>query len=334
MTKLRAAIIGLGVGETHIAGYRRHPECRVVSLCDFDEAKQAYLKDKYPECSVVGSADAVLADPEIDIVSIASYDNYHHEQVCKAISNGKHVFVEKPLCLSAAEAANIRALLREKPQIKLSSNLILRMSPRFRLLKQMISEGKLGQVYRVEGAYNYGRLHKLTDGWRGKIDFYSVVYGGAVHLVDLLMWLVQDKVTEVAAYGTNVATRESGFEYDDMVVAILRFRNGIVGKVATDFGCVFPHFHELAIYGTEATFVNGRKEAFLYESRGASSNPKRIRAAYPGSQKGDLIKSFIDSILDGKRPEVTTEEVFETMSVCLAIEKAARTREGVKVTYV
>jgi predicted dehydrogenase len=330
---LKAGIIGLGIGETHIAGYLRHPGCDVAALCDFDEERRALLQQKYPHLKVVREADELLQDPQIGVVSIASYDNYHFEQVVKAISHGKHVFVEKPLCLAESEAEQIRSLLAEHPHIRLSSNLILRMSPRFRLLKKMVRAGDLGQPYYVESDYNYGRLEKITDGWRGKIGFYSVVLGGGVHVIDLLLWLTGDVVIDVASYGNNLSSKEAGFSYNDMVVAILKFRSGMVGKISANFGCVFPHFHQLSIYGTKATFVNGPKEARLFQSRDSAVRPTRIRSAYPGAAKGDLIFSFIDAILNNTKPEVTTDDVFNTMSVCFAIEKAVKTNQTVAVNY-
>jgi len=180
MEKYNVGIIGLGVGEKHIKGYQSHQSCEVVALCDFSEEKIRSVKRKYPFLKIVKDADEILLDEGINIVSIASYDNYHYEQIIKAIHNEKHVFVEKPLCLYKKEAVEIRKLLQSKPHLKLSSNLILRESPRFKLLKKMIQGGEFGNVFYVEGDYNYGRLHKLTDGWRGKIDFYSIVYGGGV----------------------------------------------------------------------------------------------------------------------------------------------------------
>ncbi|MFC1909216.1 Gfo/Idh/MocA family protein, partial [Chloroflexota bacterium] len=227
MKRLKAGIIGLGVGEKHAAGYHNHSGCEVAALCDFSEEKLEAVRDKYPDARLTTQADEVLSDPEINIVSIASYDNYHHEQIVKAINNDKHIFVEKPLCLYEVEAVEIKQLLQEKPHLKLSSNLILRMSPRFRMLKQMIADGELGQLFYVEGDYNYGRLHKITEGWRGKIDFYSVVYGGGVHVIDLLLWLTGDRVIEVAAYGNNLASSGTSFRYNDMVVSILKFESGM-----------------------------------------------------------------------------------------------------------
>lgn len=334
VTKLKVGIIGLGVGEQHIAGYQKHPACQVVSICDFSKEKINLARKKYPHFQISNNADCLLEDPNIDIVSIASYDNYHYAQIKKAIDNNKHIFVEKPLCLYEKEALNIRALLKKRPTVRLSSNLILRRSPRFRYLKKLIKNGKLGSLYYVEGDYNYGRINKIIDGWRGKIDFYSVVYGGGVHIIDLLHWLTDDDVIEVISYGNNIASGNSGFRYNDMVVSILKFKSGIVGKIAVNFGCVFPHFHNLSIYGTKATFINGLKEGLLFESRNPVTTPKVIKAAYPGVHKGDLIYSFVDSILYGTQPEITEEEVFRAMSVCFAIEKSLSLGNSVRVKYI
>lgn len=330
---LKAGIIGLGVGEQHITGYQCHPNCEVVALCDFSDEKLNIAKEKYSNCKLTNRADDILDDPKIDVVSIATYDNYHYEQIVKAIANNKHIFVEKPLCLYEEEAYHIRSLLRAKPELKLSSNLILRMSPRFRCLRKMVKDGSFGSLFYIEGDYNYGRLHKLTDGWRGKIDFYSVVYGGGVHIVDLLQWLVGDLIIEVDAYGNNISSK-GRFQYNDTVVCILKFKSGIIGKVTVNMGCVFPHFHPLSVYGTKATFVNGLENGLLFKSRDPLKDPEKVRATYPGMHKGDLIYSFIDSILKCSQAEVTEEDVFNAISVCFAIEKATHQSGSVAVEYI
>jgi len=334
MKILSAGIIGLGVGEEHIAGYQSHPDCEVVALCDFSDEKLAMARDRYPGISLTSRADELLQDPDIDIVSIASYDNYHYQEIVQAINNNKHIFVEKPLCQYQSEAAHIRRLLQEKPALKLSSNLILRMAPRFRLLKQMITGGDMGQLFYVEGDYNYGRLHKITEGWRGKLDFYSVICGGGIHMLDLLLWLTGDRVIEVAACGNNISSRGSDFRYNDIVVSILKFQSGMVGKVTANFGCVSPHFHALQIYGTKATFINDRDYGRLFESRDPNQPAKKITADYPGTHKGALIHSFVDSILNRSQPEVTVEEIFGSISVCFAIERAMHESGSVMVEYI
>ena len=334
MNHLKAGVIGLGVGEAHIQGYQNHPDCEVVAICDFSDEKLSYAKEQYPDIRLTDKADDLLQDPNIDIISIASYDNYHYEQIIQAISNDKHVFVEKPLCLYRDEALEIRKCLQEKPRLKVSSNLILRMAPRFRLLKEMITDEVLGQLFYIDGAYNYGRLHKITEGWRGKADFYSVVYGGGVHIIDLLLWLTGDIITEVSAYGNAIASKDTGFKYNDMVVAILKFESGMIGKVASNFGCVHPHFHAINVYGTKSTFTNGMETGTLYESSDPSCAGETITAEYPTTDKSYLTYNFVDSILNQSEPEVTADDVFKAMSVCFAIEKATGQSGPVTVEYI
>ena len=330
---IRAGIIGLGVGEAHIEGYRKHPDCEVVSICDFDDQKLEKCSGRYPSLKSTNNDADILTDPSIDVVSIASYDNYHHGQVLAAIRHGKHVFVEKPLCLCEEEALEIRCALAERPEIKLSSNLILRRSPRFLAVRDLFLEGRLGDLYYLESDYNYGRLEKLTEGWRGGLDFYSVVYGGGVHVVDLLLWLTGERVVEVSSYGNRVASKGSRFSRDDFVVSLLKFENGTIGKVSANFGCVSPHFHSLVAYGTKGTYINEPSCGRLIESRSAAGKATEIAAEYPGVEKGDLLLSFVDSILTGGRAEVDVEDVFGTMSVCFAIEKSLEEGRAVPVSF-
>ncbi len=328
---LRAGIIGLGVGERHIAGYRAHPACEVVAVCDFDDDKRRRARELYPELRLTAEADEILEDPEIDIVSIASWDNYHHRQIVAALDRGKHVFVEKPLVLRPDEAADIRDRLDDRPGLKLSSNLILRRCPRFIDLKQRIAAGGLGQLFHVEGDYNYGRIHKLIEGWRGEIDGYSLVLGGGVHMVDLLTWLTGDRVIEVTAYGNRLATAGTKFKNFDMVVAILKFRSGMTGKLACNGGCVHPHFHLLNIYGTKATFINDLPTARLYYTRNPETPPQLIDGAYPGAEKGDMLANFVEAILRDRQPEVSADDIFRSLAVCFAIERSAHDGGAVAV---
>lgn len=322
---LKAAIIGLGVGEQHIAGLERHPACRVVALCDKDPAKLAEVGGRHPGRQMVGDASSVLEDPEIDVVSVASYDDDHRDHVVAALRNGKHVFVEKPLCLTAEELDDIVRALRAHPDRKLSSNLILRLTPRFAEMRRRVAEGRLGRLYLVEGDYNYGRLSKITEGWRGRLPYYSVMIGGGIHLVDLLCWLSGRRVVEVSAVGTRIATRGTGFRYNDTVVALLTFDDGMIGKVAANFACVLPHSHRVALYGTEATFTHGLEGARFHTSRTPSAEPEAITSAYPGTGKGDLLHGFVEAIVTGTEPPVSAAEVVEAMAVCLAIERAMTT---------
>lgn len=330
---IKAAVIGLGVGEHHIGVYESEPRCKVVTLCDINEEKLADVGNRHPGKSLTTSPSAVLADPEIDVVSIASYDDAHYQQVKAAILASKHVFVEKPLCLFDEEFDDIDRLLHERPAVRLSSNFVLRRAPQFRELKTRVETGALGRLYYFEGDYNYGRMHKITEGWRGKIPFYSVSHGGAIHLIDLILWLSQGRIVEVTALGNQITTAGSNFRFPDLVTALLRFDDGATAKVTANFGCVCPHHHALSVFGTQGTFVRGHQGGFYYSSRDEHVVPERIQLAYPKTAKGDVQRAFLAHILDGTPPEVRAAEVMDAMAVSLAIERSLRSHRWEPVRY-
>ena len=105
----------------------------------------------------------------------------------------------------------------------------------------------------------------------------------------------------------------------------------MTAKVTANFGCVFPHHHNLSIYGTAATFVHDRQGARLYTSRDPDAVPTSIDDAYVGPAKGDMVPSFVASILDGSEPDVSTADVLDAMTVSLAIEKAAELEQTVTI---
>ena len=164
MKKLKVGIVGLGIGEKHILTFDSHPNADVAALCDFSEEKLSKCALYCPDAELVKDAAKIINNPEIDVVSIASFDNYHFEQVSLSIQNGKHVFVEKPLCLYSHEAVSIKKVMDENPNIRLSSNLNLRTCPRFIYLKEKVLSGDMGKIYYIEGDYLWGRINKLKEG--------------------------------------------------------------------------------------------------------------------------------------------------------------------------
>ena len=332
MSALRAGIIGLGVGEQHITGYER-AGCEIAAICDIDAERLAAVAADHPDARAYASADELLDDPDVGVVSVASYDDAHHAQVIRALEGGKHVFSEKPLCLRRGEADEIHTALAARPELRLSSNLPLRASPRFEAVKRMIDDGELGRPYYLEGDYDYGRPWKITDGWRGELDFYSVVLGGAVHVVDLLLWLTGGRVAEVGAVGSQVPTAGTQFRFDDLVVATLRFEDDVIAKIGANFACVHPHFHGVKVFGTEATFVNRLGPASVYRRDGQETREEPLDAAYPGVEKGDLIPEFVASIRGEGPARVTADEVFEALAVCFAIDQAAAGGDRVGVDH-
>ncbi len=336
MSKLKVGIIGLGVGEKHISAFDSHRNCEVIALCDFSEKKIKTTANRYSNKMFTKNSDDILDNPKIDIVSIASYDDYHFDQVKKAVRNGKHVFVEKPLCLFMHEAKEIRSILNNNPNVKLSSNLNLRTCPRFKRARKAVQTGEMGDVYFIEGDYLWGRIYKLTSGWRKNMDFYSIVYGAAVHIIDLIIWMTDMKPIEVQGFGNQIASSPSDFKYNDFACILMKFKNGTVAKVSANGGCVHPHFHQLSIYGTKKTFIHNILGGKWLEPDNSKIQKKDITEKYPAiDKKGQMITSFIDSILNPSEPCIATfEDVINTMSICFAAEKSIQKGKVVKVEYI
>jgi len=332
--KINAAVIGLGVGESHILGLQSHPFCEVKTICDINQEVVQKVGSRYPSCSLSTDPNWILSDPNIQLVCIASYDDVHEQQVVSALRNNKHVFVEKPLCLTSKELSNIAEELKLHPHLLLSSNLILRKTPRFIELHERIKLGQLGNIFHIEGSYDYGRLHKLTDGWRGKIPNYSVTLGGGIHLIDLMIWLSGKKITYVSGVGNGLATSESHFEGLSLTSASIGFEDGSTAQITSNYASVTPHHHKLCIYGTKGTFEQTHMGAAYYCSRDPSEKPEEVSTPYPGTAKGDLLANFIDSILDEENlPLISAQEVLDATSVALAIDQSIRSQSSQSVNY-
>lgn len=328
--EITVAVIGLGVGAKHAAAARLHPRARVTHLCDHDRVRLDEVGGDHPHAGRTTDAGTVLNDPDLDAVIIASYDGDHAGQVLQALDNGKHVFVEKPLCTRPHELRAIDQRLAGDPRLVLSSNLILRREPRFVELKRRICAGELGTPYLLEGSYDFGRFEQLTEGWRGEAPGYSVMHGGGIHLIDLLLWMKGHPVIEVVSMSSDRASRGTSFSGNDLEVALIRFADGSVGTITANFASVAPHHHRVAIFGTQGTFIQNHLGAGYLFSRVPDAPLERDETLYPAAAKGVLIADFLDACLGLTSPSVPASEVLRAMAVSIAIEDSAASGVAVR----
>ena len=104
-------------------------------------------------------------------------------------------------------------------------------------------------------------------------------------------------------------------------------------KLTANFGCVHPHFHRVALHGTEASFVQELEGAHRVESRDPAVPRVPVTSAYSGCGKADLLVGFVRALLEGREPEVTEREVFDVLSVCFAVEASMNSAQPVRVDY-
>ena len=87
-------------------------------------------------------------------------------------------------------------------------------------------KGEFGKIYYFEGDYLYGRLNKLLNGWRGKDKKYSVMLGGGIHMIDLMVLFLGNFPVEVISSGNKIVTKNTKYNNDDFVISNFKFKNG------------------------------------------------------------------------------------------------------------
>ena len=329
--KLKIGVIGLGVGEQHVIGYQRIPNVEVTDICDIDPSVLKIVGDRNDVPNRHQDYKQITENPNIDVVSIASYDNCHAIQAISAFENGKHVMIEKPLALNRHEAEAILRAQQDSGRF-LSSNLVLRKSPRFQELKNWIAKGYFGEIVTIEGDYLHQILWKLTQGWRGEMEFYCVTYGGGIHMIDLMRWLLDEEIVEVCGMSNKKLTRGSKFNFDDTVTNLLKFKSGTVGRTTSNLGAQRPQIHGLSVYGTEKSFINDTPHAKLFHGDN-SEDIEIVETNYPGIDKFGLLPDFISSIRKGDEPEVSAKDVFRVMDICFACYESLNAKKTVNVDY-
>lgn len=182
-----------------------------------------------------------------DIVSIASPDDTHAQYALEALKAGSHVFCEKPLCRKRQELGAILSCAKKK-NLHVRQNFPLRHQPIFRQMKESISA--YGDIYRVEASYNWGRTYKLYEDWRKEDADYSLVFGGLIHMLDLVTWMTGLKSKVVSVRSCNKSAPD--FPGPDTVVAQCELENGGICTYTVDGGTgVDRHNHRLTVHGTQ-----------------------------------------------------------------------------------
>ncbi len=333
MSRLRVGVIGLGVGERHLEAYARDPRCEVVAVCDRDPARLATVVARAPGARALAEADDLLGLGELDAVSICSHDPDHASQALAALRAGLHVMVEKPLCRTRQELDALAGAIAARPDLVLASNLVLRAAPLVHWLVARRAAGDLGTVFALDGDYLYGRLTKITDGWRGAVDGYSVMLGGGVHLIDVLMRVAGERPEWVEAAGSGLATRGTSFAGDDLACAQMGFPGGAIGRVSANFACVHGHQHVIRVFGTAATVISDDCGVRIQRERDPAPPAQRLDLAPLPDDKGALIPDFVSAALGGASANSGALHEIDLMAVCLAADASRAEGRRVMVEY-
>jgi len=322
---LNVAVVGLGVGRQHALAFDADPRCQVQFLYDHSVEKSKSVAQEIPSAQIAKSWDDILHNPGVDIVSIATFDDAHADAVEAALALGKHVFVEKPLCRTVDEVSRIRAAWDIAGRPHLASNLVLRAAPLYQWLTAAVQDGTFGQVYAFDGDYLYGRLEKITQGWRGDVADYSVMEGGGIHLIDIMCRALGETPTAVRTTGNAIVTAGTNFRYDDFQAATYQFASGAIGCITANFGCVHRHHHVVRVFGTNATLIYDDQGVRLHETRNETEGARSLPYDPLPTGKGALIPGFVAAIV-GKTD--STPHALEEFNLIAAVAASDAARQS------
>ena len=242
---LTVAYVGFGVSvrEYHIPYVENRDDIRVkyVFRREEDIAAFAEYEPFYPEITFTTDFDAVLNDPEVDLVVVNTPDRFHVPYARQILNAGKHALIEKPFAPTAAEAREVFALAREKGLVCMP-NQNRRFDADFLAVKEVLASGKLGQLVRLESHYDYFK----TNGW---YDHLGTLSNLGVHTTDQIISLlgIPDRtVLDVR----SIHHPGVGDDYYDLEF----FYGNCKASVSTSM-CVLIDYPRFTLHGTNGSFT-------------------------------------------------------------------------------
>ena len=323
--RLTIACVGAGYwGKNLVRTFYGLPEVRLKTICDLDEAVLEALASQYETVEATKSYDAVLADEEIDAVVLAVPAIGHFDAARRALEAGKHVYVEKPLTLNAAEAEALVQLAEERAKVLMVGHLLV-YHPAVDLLKGLIQGDELGEIY-----YLYAQRVNLGIVRRDE----NALWSFAPHDISVILHLLEDEPDTVSSRGECYL--QDGIE--DVVFVNLRFANGKMAQLQLSW--LDPHkIRKLTIVGSRkmAVFddVESAEKVRIYdkaaERRDYESYGDAITLRF-----GDVViphvhmveplrlecQHFVECILTGKTPRSDGRAGLQVVRVLEAAQRS------------
>lgn len=366
MKTIRFGIIGYGfMGRTHAWGCRSLPffyrdlpfqvELAAVASSSENSRRLAAQEGGFP----ILTADwrELIADPGIDAVAISTPNCLHREMLLSAIAAGKHIYCDKPLTVSAAEAQEVAAALSGSPIVH-QTVFNYRFFASAMRAKELMDEGRIGQITAFRGMYLHaGSIYSDRPmGWkqRGELSGGGVLLDLGSHVIDLLCWLMGDAAEVWGASRVLYHDRplpgggSAPVTGEDHCVLTMRMRGGAIGTVeATKIATGVDDLLKVEIHGTKGAISLDLSDAdhlmFFDETDpeapyGGERGFKKIRssqrypapAAFPPFKNSSgwlrshahCLYSFFSSIHEGRQASPSLLEGVQVQQVMGAAQRS------------
>ena len=344
------AVFGCGgVSPAHFSAYAATPKARLVAAVDVraDLARAAAAKWGAPRW--YASVEEALADPDVQIADLCLPHHLHAPVAIQAAAAGKHVFVEKPIANTLAEADAMIAACREHG-VLLMVDQTKRYQHRHRKVKELLDAGYVGAPLLVKAAY----LQDITYAWqtmdpRRRATYWKqdgVIAGIGIHVVDLLRWLIGE-VGEVQAVAATSDLIEPERRTEDSAILLLRFAGGCIGEVTVSYVLRDPRFASnwdvmpLQVYGRDGSLRLGEDDTITVTAARLSEAGPGLFQLHPAPPVGapplppegmaGAIDHLLDCLLEGKQPLTDGEEARASLAVVEAAYRSLQEGRAVRL---
>lgn len=323
-TKITLGIIGAGrIGKVHAENIaHRLPEAKIKTIADVNIEKAKKLADKLQITETTDDYKKIITDKEIDAVVICSPTDTHAQYIIEAAENKKDIFCEKPIDLTIEKIKKaLNAVV--KHNVKLMVGFNRRFDPNFSKVKQMVTEGKIGDPH----------ILKLTsrDPQPPNLD-YVKVSGGlfmdmAIHDFDMARFIVGSEVVEVFAKGEVLVDKKIGELGDiDTAVTVLKFENGALGVIDNSRKASYGYDQRVEIFGSKGmvNISNNKPDSHTYLNETGEHSSFLMNFfmdRYTESYCAEL-KMFIDSLVNDKPLPVVGEDGLKAVEIAIAAKQS------------
>lgn len=299
MEKLRIGVIGVGrLGSIHAKIYKETAGCSLVAVSDTDKTR---LNEISKAVNVPGYLDYTELFDKVDAVSIAAPTKFHYEIASDFLMHKIHTLVEKPFTTSIEEADSLITLAKSNKLI-LQVGHVERFNSAFSAALELIKEPK------------FIECHRLSPFPHRSLDI-GVVLDIMIHDIDIILGLVHSKIDKIEAIGINVLTA-----YEDIANARISFKNGCVANL-TASRISDETVRKIRIFQENAYISLDYKEANanIYKKNGLQITKETLPIEKEQPLQKEL-QSFVDCVIQNKKPLVSGEVAKEALSVALQIQ--------------
>ena len=336
---LRCGLIGFGAwGSHHARVIAADQRAQLLAIAARSDATCARAAQEYPRCAVYGDFRELLARRDLEAVAVVLPSHLHFEVGRAVLESGRHLLLEKPMCLAVADCQALNAAARARGLV-LAVGHEMRLSSLWGKVKEVIEQGALGEpLYALIELWR--RPYRLgADGWRydiGRVG--NWILEEPIHFFDLARWYFQGKAEPLSVYARANGRRADHPELQDHFSATVNFSGGRYAVISQSLGG-WEHHQVVKISGTEgalwAAWSGAMDRTFepsfsLRLQRGDALEEVAIpRAAGEVFELTDQFARFVQAVQGGGAPAADGEDGRWSVHMCLKAQESVR--QGVPV---